>query len=144
MSTTTNTVTCTRRIEFDAGHRLMRHESKCRNVHGHRYVLDLTCAADALDDVGRVIDFAAIKHIVGGWIDSHIDHGFIVQEGDNLMAGLLADGTKIKVVPFSPTAEHLVSYIALQAQVMLANVGISVTHARLYETPNCWADWSSK
>lgn len=27
-------ITCTRRIQFAAGHRVMRHESKCRVIHG--------------------------------------------------------------------------------------------------------------
>lgn len=27
---------CTRRLEFDAGHRVPLHESKCKNPHGHR------------------------------------------------------------------------------------------------------------
>ncbi len=135
--------TCTRRLEFDAGHRLMKHESKCRNVHGHRYVFELTCAAYALDEVGRVIDFAAIKHIVGKWVDDVLDHGFIVQEGDALLPALVADGTKHHVVPFSPTAENLVVYITGVASVLLEQRGIRVTHARLFETPNCWADWSA-
>jgi 6-pyruvoyltetrahydropterin/6-carboxytetrahydropterin synthase len=135
--------TCTRRLEFDAGHRLQKHESKCRNVHGHRYVLEVTCSADTLDSVGRVIDFAAIKHIVGKWVDDHLDHGFIVQEGDFLITALTQDGTKHHVVPFSPTAENLVVYIAEMSQKFLRSLGIRVTHARLYETPNCWADWSA-
>jgi 6-pyruvoyltetrahydropterin/6-carboxytetrahydropterin synthase len=135
--------TCTRRLEFDAGHRLKKHESKCRNVHGHRYVVEITCAADALDGVGRVIDFAAVKHIVGKWIDDKLDHGFIVQEEDSLLSALYADGTKIHIVPFSPTAENLVVYIADAAQRLLTSLGIKVAHVRLFETPNCWADWSA-
>lgn len=134
--------TCTRRLEFDAGHRLMKHESKCRNVHGHRYVVELTCAAESLDEVGRVIDFAAIKREVGGWIDADLDHGFIIQQGDPLFDALLNDRTKFHVVGFSPTAENLVAYIATNAQDILTPLGIRVTHVRLFETPNCWADWS--
>ena len=53
--------TCARRLEFDSGHRVLRHESKCRHVHGHRYVLELTCAAAQLDDLGRVIDFGVTR-----------------------------------------------------------------------------------
>lgn len=133
--------TCTRKLEFDAGHRLMKHESKCRNVHGHRYVVEVTCATHALDEVGRVIDFGDIKSIVGGWIDEVLDHGFVVQDADPLLAALRADATKHIVVPFSPTAENLVEFIALNAQSLLAPRGIKVEHVRLFETPNGWADW---
>jgi 6-pyruvoyltetrahydropterin/6-carboxytetrahydropterin synthase len=136
--------TCTRKLEFDAGHRLMKHESKCRNVHGHRYVVEITCDAERLDEVGRVIDFSDIKRIVGGWIDEVLDHGFIVQDGDPILAALRADQTKHIIVSFSPTAEHLVEFIAANAQALLRAQGIKVAHVRLYETPNGWADWSAK
>ena len=33
-------ITCTRRIEFDAAHRILNHESKCKMLHGHRYVVE--------------------------------------------------------------------------------------------------------
>ena len=39
----------TRKLEFDAGHRVMNHESKCATCHGHRYVLEVTA-----EDIRRV------------------------------------------------------------------------------------------
>ena len=71
-------ITCTRRFQFCAGHRVHRHESKCRNLHGHNYVLFVTVTAPELDSLGRVIDFSIIKGLVGDWIDSKWDHGFIL------------------------------------------------------------------
>ena len=53
-------ITCTRRIQFCAGHRVMGHEGKCRNLHGHNYVVFVTAQADELDSVGRVIDFSVL------------------------------------------------------------------------------------
>src|SRR5260363_127088 len=35
-------LTITRQLAFDAGHRIPDHQSRCRNLHGHRYVLDIT------------------------------------------------------------------------------------------------------
>jgi 6-pyruvoyltetrahydropterin/6-carboxytetrahydropterin synthase len=32
----------TRRLEFDAGHRIPDHASQCRHLHGHRYALEIT------------------------------------------------------------------------------------------------------
>ncbi|MDP2056292.1 MAG: 6-carboxytetrahydropterin synthase, partial [Thiobacillus sp.] len=32
----------TRRLEFDAGHRIPNHASQCRHLHGHRYALEIT------------------------------------------------------------------------------------------------------
>ena len=35
-------LTITRKLEFDAGHRIPDHNSQCRNLHGHRYTLLIT------------------------------------------------------------------------------------------------------
>ena len=50
-----------RRINFNAGHRLLGHEGKCANFHGHNYVADFYVTAADTDDVGRVIDFARLE-----------------------------------------------------------------------------------
>ena len=42
-------LTITRKLEFDAGHRIPDHNSQCRNLHGHRYTLLITL-------VGAVIE----------------------------------------------------------------------------------------
>ena len=75
--------TCTRKIEFDSAHRVMKHESKCRHLHGHRYVAEITAAADGLDDLGRVIDFSVLKSVVGGWVDDAWDHGTLANDADH-------------------------------------------------------------
>ena len=54
----------TRRLEFDAGHRVLGHEGKCKNLHGHRYSAEITVTAPDLDGLGRVIDFGVIKEKV--------------------------------------------------------------------------------
>ena len=40
-------LTITRKLEFDAGHRIPDHKSQCRNLHGHRYTLEITLTGDA-------------------------------------------------------------------------------------------------
>jgi 6-pyruvoyltetrahydropterin/6-carboxytetrahydropterin synthase len=135
-------LSCTRRLEFDYGHRLLTHEGKCAHVHGHRAVVEIECYA-ALDAVGRVIDFAEVKRMVGGWIDAEWDHAFIVGEDDEVMRAFLAGHAQRHfVLPgVEPTAEHLAHYLALKSQSLLAPAGIQVTRVRLYETPNGWAEW---
>ncbi|MFZ8988336.1 MAG: 6-carboxytetrahydropterin synthase, partial [Methylophilaceae bacterium] len=32
----------TSRMEFDAGHRIPNHKSSCRNLHGHRYAIEVS------------------------------------------------------------------------------------------------------
>jgi len=130
--------TCTRRLEIDAGHRLLKHEGKCKFVHGHRYVFDITCEAK-LDDVGRVIDFGKIKEVVGGWLDEKLDHGFIAQEGDPIIPFLQSENSKLFIVDFSPTAENLAEMVLGKSCELLSPFGVKVVHVRCHETPNGFA-----
>lgn len=142
------TITCTRRIEWDAGHRVMRHESKCRNVHGHRYRADITVSASALDDVGRVVDFGVLKSAVGSWVDAAWDHGYMHHPDDPIAEVMsLEFGMKTFVMPLDakePTAENIALVLARAAQSILdteTGGGLRVERVRIWETPNCWADW---
>ena len=79
---------CTRRIEWDAMHRIPNHEGRCRAFHGHRYVAEVTCHAPSLDALGRIVDFGVIKERVGGWVDAQWDHTAILMRGDSDPAAL--------------------------------------------------------
>lgn len=75
-----------RRIEIDAGHRIMTHHSKCRHLHGHRYVVEAECEAADLHreggQTGMVVDFAFLKEEMLAAIDAPCDHGFIAALAD--------------------------------------------------------------
>lgn len=131
----------TRKIEFDAGHRLVGHESKCRNLHGHRYVAEIEVGAEDLDEVGRVIDFGVVKQLVGGWVDEHWDHGMLINVEDKELVELCRkSGWKHYVMCSEPTAENLVVDLFARA-VRELPLYVKVLSVRLYETPNCWADY---
>lgn len=135
----------TRKLEFDAGHRVPLHESKCKTPHGHRYVAEITIRAPDLCEKGFVLDFGIVKQIVGTWIDKNWDHTMIYQLGDECMEGMekaCTDGKAWFGVPFAPTAENLSKYLFEVATDLLADERVVVERVRLYETPNCWADWS--
>jgi len=132
---------CTRKLEFDAAHRVMRHESKCRNLHGHRYIVELTAEADDLDSLGRVIDFSLLKKVCGTWLDVHWDHGLICHEDDGELINLCNEQDwKSYILPFNPTAENMAKYLFNKFQELLMG-NIRISHIRVYETPNCWADY---
>ncbi|MDG1445657.1 MAG: 6-carboxytetrahydropterin synthase, partial [Methylophilaceae bacterium] len=40
----------TTRLEFDSGHRIPNHNSQCRNLHGHRYVIEITLNGDIVQN----------------------------------------------------------------------------------------------
>tara|TARA_Y100000310_G_scaffold306002_1_gene346750 strand:+ start:144 stop:599 length:456 start_codon:yes stop_codon:yes gene_type:complete len=133
---------CTRRIEFDAAHRITRHESKCAHLHGHRYVVDIQCGAAGLDDAGRVIDFGRIKDLVGRFVDINLDHGTLLCESDAPLLKYVQEMRyKHWAFEYEPTAENLAAFLFKAAEDLLADEGIVVMHVRVYETPNCWADY---
>lgn len=154
--------TITRRFEFDSGHRIVGHESKCSHLHGHRYRAEVTIDAPALDELGRVIDFGVVKEIIGTWIDDNWDHNMLLHEGDPLLkAVMMLDehvshetlpsweetilGRQPYIMPDArnPTAENIAAVLRQRSQELLHEAGMHdllVTRVRVYETPNCWAD----
>ncbi len=140
---TTSPITCTRRIEFDAAHRVMLHESKCKHLHGHRYTLEATFSAPALDELGRVVDFGVIKSLLGGWIDEHWDHATILHEKDRELGEAIAakTGQKIFYLKGNPTAENMADYIVRElCPALFKGQNVHCTRVRLWETPNCYVD----
>lgn len=149
-------VTATRRFQFAAGHRVFQHESKCAHLHGHNYVVYITLAMreGGTDDLGRVLDFSAIKAVVGGWIESNWDHGFIVSKDDKEVVALLSalrvqkghaeapslGMQKYYVMPYNPTAENLARLLLEQICPMLfKDSNVAAIEVRVEETENCYA-----
>jgi 6-pyruvoyltetrahydropterin/6-carboxytetrahydropterin synthase len=140
----------TRRLEFDAGHRIPDHHSQCRHLHGHRYVIEITLSGAIIDKAGdaangMVMDFSQVKdlakeHLVDAW-----DHAFLAFSGDSTVVDFLNSlpGHKTVVLDRVPTAENLarIAFDRLNA-VYRDTYGnhLQLERIRLYETPNCWAD----
>ena len=106
-------IICTRRIEFDSAHRIINHESKCKMLHGHRYVVEASFTAKKLDKLGRVIDFSEARKLLGGWINEHFDHNLILSIHDqNLGEKIAAEtGQKVFYLDGNPTAENIASFL---------------------------------
>jgi 6-pyruvoyltetrahydropterin/6-carboxytetrahydropterin synthase len=141
-------ITCTRRLEWDAMHRIPRHEGKCAAFHGHRYAAEITCLAPDLDDRGRVIDFSVLKERIGGWIDANWDHTAILMRRDpdptiqSIAASNAAYGRPVYWMEHAPSAERIAAELARVAQELLADTGIRIVRIRLWETPNGSAEWT--
>lgn len=135
-------ITCTRRLQFCAGHRVLRHEGKCAEPHGHNYIVHITAQALGLDEVGRVIDFSVLKEKVGGWIDAQWDHGFLYSvEDQGMRYGLAMMGAKKTfALPTNPTAENLADYLLRGVcPMVLRDTGVTVVRVVVEETENCLA-----
>jgi len=140
----------TRRLEFDAGHRIPDHRSQCRHLHGHRYALEITLSgqiisAEGVSEQGMVMDFSAVKTIANETLVSRWDHAFLVYRGDAAVVGFLATLPEHKTVVLDvvPTAENLAEEafrVLDAAYVDTYGNQLRLERVRLYETPNNWAD----
>jgi 6-pyruvoyltetrahydropterin/6-carboxytetrahydropterin synthase len=140
----TTTISCTRRIEFDAAHRVMEHESKCKHLHGHRYAVEASFVAEeGLDTLGRVIDFGVIKEKLGAWIDENWDHTTILYMKDKPLGDSIAGHTKqmIYYMPTNPTAENMAIYLKdAICPKLFTGTGVTCLKIKIFETPNCAAE----
>jgi 6-pyruvoyltetrahydropterin/6-carboxytetrahydropterin synthase len=125
----------TREIRFCYGHRLLNYDGKCRYLHGHNGRALITLAAAALDPLGMVVDFSQIKRVVGGWIDSHLDHRMLLRRDDPALPSLHAQGEPVFLMDANPTAENIAKLI----YDYTASQGFPVVEVRLWETDDSFA-----
>ena len=140
----------TRRLEFDAGHRIPNHLSQCRHLHGHRYVLEITLRGNVIQDVtspadGMLMDFGDVKTIAKTHVVDKWDHAFLAWKDDTQIVDFLASipGHKTVLLDVVPTAENLAAAaFGILAPLYEDSYGnhLKLERVRLYETPNCWAD----
>lgn len=147
-------ITATRYHDISCGHRVHGHESKCQHLHGHNYRIHFTVGRDdeALDDIGRVLDFSVIKSRLCMWIEEHWDHKFLVWEDDDLMRDLLYPAgihsgpvihlinTSIVWVQFNPTAENMAEFLLkVVGPLVLDGTGCQLLRVSIDETRKCSA-----
>lgn len=140
----------TTRLEFDAGHRIPNHKSNCKNLHGHRYAIEVTVTGPIHDDkkssdFGMVIDFSDVKKIIKDLVVDRWDHAFIVYQEDKEIVNFLSTLAEHKTVifPVVPTAENMASeaYQILNDEfIKRFDHQLKIKQIRMYETPNSWAD----
>ncbi len=126
-----------RRIDFCAGHRLLRHGGKCEFFHGHNYKADFYLTGELVDSVGRLIDFARLKELFKGWLDEHWDHGFLLSaEDENGLAAIrMVSPTKYFVLPYNPTAENMARFLLEEVcPKLLEGTGLTAVRVVIWET----------
>ena len=161
----------TREIGIDMGHRVTNHAGKCKNVHGHRYTIQVTLEGSVLakgadQQDGMLVDFGFIKDLMMERIDYPCDHGLCLWVEDPLLAHLVGplygyivskvnesefgsyltecETGKLYVLSRTPTAENLAYHwycILAEAVVTLSDGRARLHGVRVWETPNCFPDY---
>lgn len=116
----------TKRLEISAAHKLdLPYESKCANLHGHNWIVEITITANELTDYGMVLDFVEIKKM----IHDKLDH-------QNLN----------DVLKVNPTAENIAYWIQTTINSYLneyePNRIVYVSKVRVQESEGNIAEWS--
>ncbi len=147
--------TITKTFKFEAAHRLLGHQGKCRFLHGHSYraevtVLDKKSDGSNLDSLGMVVDFKVLKDTVGKWIDDNFDHNIILHEDDPLLYAakdhlLIFDGKAPYIMGrINPTAENMSSALYYRVSSLLRAKGIEVVSVKVFETESCCAEYKEQ
>ena len=129
---------------FDSAHFLSGYEGKCRNLHGHRWVISAEIISGQLVPDGQlrgmVTDFGDLKRDLKGLADE-FDHAFIYEKNslkETTITALKDEDFRLIEVDFRPTAENFSEYFYDR----LAEMGYTVKTVTVYETPNNCASYT--
>lgn len=135
-----NDISCARKIWFCCGHRLVGHEGKCANVHGHNYTLFAHAQSNKIDRVGRVIDFSVIKKRLNDWLDQNWDHTFVMYEKDSILMPIkdqLSVKKDVFIADFNPTAENMALYLLnIVCPQIFSDTEVEIYKIDLFESEN--------
>lgn len=139
-------------IELESGHLLSKHPGNCKFPHGHTRSVEMVFRAETLDANDMVVDFKAIKHMMGAFLEQ-FDHSLCMNTEDpNYDAFIAAYGERI--IPFAgedPTSEVMARTIFEYARAALEKAGettgypvracVTLERVRVWETSSSWAEY---
>jgi 6-pyruvoyltetrahydropterin/6-carboxytetrahydropterin synthase len=136
-------ITAQRYHDFSYGHRVYGHESKCAHLHGHNGRVHFKVTAPNLDQIGRVLDFSAIKNLLCNWVEDNWDHKFLVWERDPWASKLKDTDPAVVFTSFIPTAENMAEYLVnVIGPRQLEGTGCILVECTIEETRKCSVTYS--
>jgi 6-pyruvoyltetrahydropterin/6-carboxytetrahydropterin synthase len=109
---------------FAAAHRLTMVGTKCENLHGHNWKIEVFLTGEKLDEAGVVMDFGDIKtrlrEIIG-----RLDHQYL-----NDLA--MFQGRQ-------PSSERIAAYIATELQQAIQHSAVRVSRVSAWESEDACA-----
>jgi 6-pyruvoyltetrahydropterin/6-carboxytetrahydropterin synthase len=114
---------------FAAAHRLTMVGTKCENMHGHNWKIEVFLTGEKLDEAGVVMDFGDIKtrlrEIVG-----RLDHQYL-----NELA--MFQGRQ-------PSSERIATYVATELQQAIQHPAVRVSRVSAWESEDACATYIVK
>jgi 6-pyruvoyltetrahydropterin/6-carboxytetrahydropterin synthase len=109
---------------FAAAHRLTMVGTKCENMHGHNWKIEVFLTGEKLDEAGVVMDFGDIKtrlrEIIG-----RLDHQYL-----NELA--MFQGRQ-------PSSERIAAYVATELQQAIQHPAVRVSRVSAWESEDACA-----
>lgn len=113
-----------KRCSFDAAHFLPDHPGKCKDMHGHHWVVELGVEGAVDSETGMVIDFAILSDFLKEMVVKRYDH--------TLLNDLLVN----------PTAENIAERVVLAWELWSKNnrLAVKLAFVRVWETEDSYVE----
>ena len=111
---------------FAAAHQLQMVASKCENMHGHNWKIEVCVGGEQLNSAGVLIDFGELKHHVAQ-IMERLDHKYL-NELDYFTNN-------------NPSSENIALYVAEALRDILKDDGVRVLRVTAWESDDACATY---
>ena len=138
----------TKIFRFEMAHALWNYQGKCKNIHGHSYVLFVTLSGNPINEKGHpedgmLMDFGKLKKLIKHSVIDEFDHAFVVNKNSPHACDIPNNALlfeNIKKVEFQPTSENLIHHFAQKIQSILP-AGVGLFSLKLSETDTSYVEW---
>jgi 6-pyruvoyltetrahydropterin/6-carboxytetrahydropterin synthase len=111
---------------FAAAHQLKMVGSKCENLHGHNWRIEVYVTGEKLNAGGVLVDFGEIKaHLAG--VMKKLDHKFLNE------LDYFSDG--------NPSSENIAYFVATELQTRMDNSSAQVNKVTAWESDDACATY---
>jgi 6-pyruvoyltetrahydropterin/6-carboxytetrahydropterin synthase len=115
------------RKSFSAAHLLREIGGKCEELHGHNFIVEVSVAADSLNEEGLLIDFRLLKRWTDEILDE-LDHKYLNEI--DCFKGI------------NPSSERIARFIHEKIDKKARTMNVSLTHVTVWESENARVSYS--
>ena len=112
--------------KFAAAHQLTMVGTKCENLHGHNWKIEVYVTGEKTDDAGVLIDFGIIKKHVRE-IMAMLDHKYL-NELEYFQQG-------------QPSSENIAYFVATELQKRIDNQAVNISKVTAWESDDAGATY---
>lgn len=135
----------TKEFRFEGAHALVGYDGRCRNLHGHSYIMYVTVKGEPLNGTtspkeGMIMDFKVLKSIVNENVIDVFDHALILRKDAALAQEIANEYDNVVIVDFQPSTENLICHFAETIKRNLPQ-GVELYSLKLHETAGSYVEW---